>query len=114
MNNLDKLIAEANAMRPHTIDGSNDTYGKLSFEDAEYSISFNFPMGELAAAEALAAKFPKYCKAKISGVNGNNIESYRTVNFDVSLATNKVTGDVNETAVKRRNKVLAIIKSLGL
>ena len=100
-------------MDNHTIDGNLRNFGK-SFEEAKSSISFNFLKEDLTGPEDFAAKFPKYCKARISGVSSRHEPSYRTVNFDVSLVTNKVTGDVNETAVKRRAKILEILNKLGV
>ena len=105
-------------MNTYTIDGSDENSNK-DFSEAISRISFNFANSDASSLEALAAKFPKYCKGKASGVSGGGYGdrpriSYRTLSFDVDLRTNKVTGDVNETAVKRRLKVLEIIKKLKL
>tara|TARA_R110002126_G_scaffold109171_2_gene246129 strand:+ start:179 stop:484 length:306 start_codon:yes stop_codon:yes gene_type:complete len=101
-------------MNRYTIDGANWNFGIKSFSDAASSITINFSKSDLTGPEELAAKFPKYCKARISGVTCRTEESYRTVCFCVSLATNKVTGKVNETAVKRRAKILSILNDLVL
>ena len=101
-------------MNRYTIDGADWNFGIKSFSDAVGSISINFLKSDLTGPEELAAKFPKYCKARISGVTCRRDGAYRTVFFCVSLATNKVTGNVNETAVKRRDKILSILNDLVL
>lgn len=106
-------------MDKYTIDGDQRNFRK-SFEEAKSSIEFNFLKEDLTGAEELAAKFPKYCKATISGCSsgsdmyGRPTKRIRTVYFRISLATNKTTGDVNETAVKRRNKILEILKTINI
>lgn len=63
-------------------------------------------------AETYKAKFPKSYKAhtgRISGMPG--YEFYVSFYFNTFWG-NKTIGDVNETAIKRRDKVIAKIKSL--
>lgn len=104
-------------MDTYTIDGSDRNANK-DFSEAISRISFNFLKSDLSGPEEFSANFPKYCKAKFGGVSAktwgaDQADGYQTVSFDVWLGTNKVTGDVNETAVKRRLKVLEIITKLG-
>lgn len=100
-------------MNAYTLDGSGWTFGEKTFSEATSEISINFLKTDLTGPEELAAKFPKYCKVKISGVTCFNEPSYRTVNFNVSVTTNRVTGDANEAGMKRRAKILEILKQLG-
>ena len=57
----------------------------------------------------LNSRFPKYCKAKFQT---NYSKTKGAISFDFNCFTNEVTGSVNETMIKRRNKVLEIIQSI--
>tara|TARA_B110000908_G_C10074683_1_gene366717 strand:- start:247 stop:558 length:312 start_codon:yes stop_codon:yes gene_type:complete len=58
--------------------------------------------------------FPKYCKIKKSGCNSMKPENAFKFGawVDLSSETNKVTGEVNETANKRIKKINSILKNL--
>jgi len=74
------------------------------------SISAYFTTKE--EAEAFHSKFPKSYKGRLgrmSGMTGYNF--YVGFNFNTFWG-NKTTGDVNETAIKLRDKVINKIKSL--
>ena len=62
-------------------------------------------------AEAYKALFPKSYAARLGRISGMP-DYYFYVGFDFNTFwNNKTTGDVNETAIKRRDKVIAKIKS---
>ena len=63
-------------------------------------------------AEAYKAKFPKSYNARSGGISGNdNYKFYVRFDFNTFWSNNS-TGDKNETAIKRRDKVINKIKSL--
>lgn len=63
-------------------------------------------------AEVYKAKFPKSYAARLGRISGMP-DYYFFVSFDFNTFwNNKTTGDVNETAIKRRVKVINKIKSL--
>ena len=63
-------------------------------------------------AEAYKAKFPKSYNARSGGISGgDNYKFYVRFEFN-TLWSNNSTGDKNETAIKRRDKVIAKIKQL--
>jgi len=63
-------------------------------------------------AEAYKAKFPKSYNARSGGISGgDNYNFYVGFEFNTFWSNNS-TGDKNETAIKRRDKVIAKIKSL--
>lgn len=63
-------------------------------------------------AEAFKAKFPKSYNARTGGISGDaNYKFYVGFEFN-TFWSNGSTGDKNETAIKRRDKVIAKIKSL--
>jgi len=63
-------------------------------------------------AEAYKAKFPKSYNARSGGISGSdNYKFYVRFDFNTFWSNNS-TGDKNETAIKRRDKVIAKIKSL--
>jgi len=75
------------------------------------AIAFTFT--EQNEADKFEALFPKYCKAKNTMIN--SWEDGRSVNrphvsFGFWSSTNKVTGEVNETSEKRKNKINEILK----
>jgi hypothetical protein len=62
-------------------------------------------------AEAYKALFPKSYTARLGRISGMP-DYYFYVGFDFNTFWgNKTTGDVNETAIKRRDKVINKIKS---
>ena len=62
-------------------------------------------------AEAYKDKFPKSYKAHLGRISGMpGYESFVIFDFN-TFWNNKTTGDVNETAIKRRDKVINKIKS---
>lgn len=64
-------------------------------------------------AEAFKAKFPKSYNARLGGLSGDKDGYIFIVRFDFNTFwSNNSTGDKNETAIKRRDKVIAKIKSL--
>jgi hypothetical protein len=69
-------------------------------------------------AKNYLSKFPKYCKGKIgkAGIykDGKYIIVHHFVNFNniEICAVNDVTGEKNETAIKRADKVKSILKTL--
>lgn len=63
-------------------------------------------------AEAYKAKFPKSYNARSGGISGDaNYNFYVRFEFNTFWSNNS-TGDKNETAIKRRDKVIAKIKQL--
>ena len=88
-----------------------------AFENATYQISIGIDTTKGMTQDAVIALFPKYCKAKKSGVGCNITNAdgeyvyvhYDTVVLNVSIDTNAVTGEVNETGLKRRLKTLEIL-----
>ena len=58
--------------------------------------------------------FPKYCKIEIGGCYAlNPADAYEFgASFDLTSRTNKVTGDVNETAEKRIRKIISILATV--
>ena len=74
----------------------------------------------LEQAQAFSTQFPKYCKASayMQQVGGYNPDTQRHYNYErpviyFSFNTvwlNETTGDKNETALKRKNKVLSILR----
>lgn len=71
-------------------------------------------------AQAIAATFPKGCKAKattlsrpIDGSYLNGTERVGYIAFQGYLAPNGTTGAVNETAAKRYRQVVKAIANLG-
>ena len=82
------------------------------------AVSFTFH--NQAAAESFAAHFPKYCKARIGRISipvddYRNMISLPHINFSLDVGTsNGVTGDMNEAALKRHQKVFQILETLGL
>jgi len=64
-------------------------------------------------AEDFKAKFPKSYNARVNGLSGDKDGYIFIVRFEFNTFwSNGSTGDVNETAFKRRDKVIAKIKSL--
>jgi hypothetical protein len=63
-------------------------------------------------AETYRAIFPKSYAARLGRISGMPDHNFY-VSFDFNTFwNNKTTGDVNETAIKRRDKVINKIKSL--
>jgi hypothetical protein len=87
-----------------------------AFENATYQVTIGInPNGGMTQDEVIAL-FPKYCKAFKSGVSASTFRGvtaprYETVVLNVSTATNEVTGEVNETGLKRRVKTLEILNA---
>jgi hypothetical protein len=64
-------------------------------------------------AEEFKAKFPKSYNARVNGLTGDKEGYIFIVRFEFNTFwSNGSTGDKNETAIKRRDKVIAKIKSL--
>jgi hypothetical protein len=64
-------------------------------------------------AETFKDLFPKSYNARIGGLSGDKDGYIFIVRFEFNTFwSNGSTGDVNETALKRRDKVIAKIKSL--
>jgi hypothetical protein len=64
-------------------------------------------------AEEFKAKFPKSYNARVNGLTGDKEGYIFIVRFEFNTFwSNNSTGDKNETAIKRRDKVIAKIKSL--
>lgn len=64
-------------------------------------------------AEEFKAKFPKSYNAHLGGVSGDKEGYTFLVSFNFNTFwSNKSTGDKNETAIKRRDKVINKIKSI--
>ena len=63
-------------------------------------------------AETFKAKFPKSYNARSGGISGgDNFKFYVRFDFNTFWSNNS-TGDKNETAIKRRDKVINKIKSI--
>ncbi len=64
-------------------------------------------------AESFKALFPKSYNARLGGLSGDKDGYIFIVRFEFNTFwSNGSTGDVNETAIKRRDKVIAKIKQL--
>lgn len=75
------------------------------------NITAYFKNGE--EAENFKAKFPKSYNARVNGLSGDKDGYIFIVRFEFNTFwSNGSTGDKNETAIKRRDKVIAKIKSL--
>jgi hypothetical protein len=70
-------------------------------------------------ANIFSSKFPKSYLAKVNRIGGYNFETnesynYYRVNFYFNVFfTNESTGEINESSIKRRAKVIAKIKELN-
>lgn len=62
-------------------------------------------------AEAIALKFPKYCRPSIHSLSGSNLGHKHMLSFGVWVQVDDRTGAVNETAMKRRTKIVEILKT---
>lgn len=102
-------------MKFNTIFVSGSSAIQMSEETliAAYEVAFVFEKDEEARTEAFAANFPKYCKVRVSTISGDG-GSRPIVTININTATNKATGEVNETALKRQGKVIEILKTLGI
>jgi hypothetical protein len=84
-----------------------------------WQVSFQFETTE--AAEAFAARFPKYCKVQAStiGIDGGRRRvPYVACEMDARTTTryrqqDKRTGSVNEAAEKRRAKILEVLNAIA-
>ncbi len=75
------------------------------------SITALFKSGE--EAEDFKSKFPKSYNARVNRLSGDKDGYTFIVTFEFNTFwSNNITGEVNETAQKRRDKVIAKIKSL--
>jgi hypothetical protein len=75
------------------------------------SISAYFKTKE--EAESFKVKFPKSYNARVTGLSGDKEGYIFIVKFEFNTFwSNGSTGDKNETAFKRRDKVITKIKSL--
>jgi len=109
------LVNRLDYKNPTEINGYYPLPGLTSVNDITdvnevNSISAYFTTKE--EAEAFHSKFPKSYKGRLgrmSGMTGYNF--YVGFNFN-TFWSNGSTGDKNETAFKRRDKVIAKIKSL--
>lgn len=78
-----------------------------------------FYFESIEEANIFAGKFPKSYLAKVNRIGGYDFEAnvsyvYYSVNFHFNIFyTNESTGDVNESAIKRRANVIAKIKELN-
>ncbi len=96
------------------LDGySGDLTKDSTFTDAKWSIFYKFDTE--IELDTFAALFPKYCKIKKIGCS-SDIHGKGGFEFgakcDLSAPTNKVTGDVNETAEKRTKKIKLILATI--
>lgn len=69
----------------------------------------------LEEAEKIASTFPKYTKAEASTLVccvSRPEENVYGISFHFNCFPNEVTGEVNESVVKRRNKIIEIIKTI--
>lgn len=80
-----------------------------SYRDATYDIHYKFE--DAASRDDFAAKFPKYCKVKISGCSGYGAFEFGVL-INLSTPTNLVTGEINETAEKRVKKIKQILSTI--
>ncbi len=103
-----------NEMKIAFIDGcSNYLTNNSVYTDAKSSITYKFDTEK--ALKAFTGLFPKYCKIIERGCS-NGVSGTGGFEFgatcDLSVRTNKVTGDINETAEKRVLKIKSILSSL--
>lgn len=95
------------------IDGTNINLTKdSSYLDAKWCISFKFNTDK--ERQAFVGLFPKYCKITTHSCGGLNPKDHYDfgVKCDLSIPTNKVTGEFNETAEKRVKKIKSILASI--
>ena len=93
---------------------SKNMYGAVSWEDTN-SLGFTFDTTE--AAEEFAANFPKYCKVKLGRISSHadrKIVSHPHATLSFRNDSNGVTGEKNETAIKRKNKIREILDALNI
>lgn len=93
--------ANANCYFEHDYKTHSSTY----FKDKPSSFSAGFQAETQEQAKEIAAKFPKYVKVKVS--------RYNYVSFHVLFASSGVTGEQNETGIKRLSKFLEIAGELN-
>jgi hypothetical protein len=74
----------------------------------ENVVKVGFAFETTEEAEAFAGIFPKYCKARMGRLHADD-KAYYSVSFDISVNIDERTGGANETAQKRRDKVLAVL-----
>lgn len=92
------------------IDGcSNYLTNDSTYTDASWGIVYKFDTKK--ELKAFTGLFPKYCKIVERGCSGNGGFEFGA-NVDLSSPTNKVTGDINETAEKRVIKIKSILSNL--
>jgi len=63
---------------------------------------------DIAEADAFASKFPKYCKV----TSEPTIRGDAVVQLSTWCPVDERTGDVNEAAVKRANKIRAVMQDM--
>lgn len=85
-----------------------------------YSATFDFINKE--DAEAFAANFPKYCNLKVSECTGSikgtpfgtELKRWPTIWFrSTKYKVNGSTAEINESGIKKHNKIVEVLKSLG-
>ena len=75
-----------------------------------------FPHDKKEEALLFVKKFPKYCKIVIHQTTTNNYEGFPCwgVFGYWEKNTNKVTGEINEAAIKREKKIKQILNENGI
>ena len=84
-----------------------------TFKDAANEVHYKFDTEQ--ELNDFIALFPKYCKIKKQGLNndlngGGGFRHGAVINFESAI--NTVTGDINETAVKRVKKLKAVLETI--
>jgi len=88
---------------------SNYLTSESAYTDAKFSITYKFDTEK--ELKEFTSLFPKYCKIVERGCGGNGGFEFGA-QVDLSTPTNKVTGDINETAEKRVLKIKSILSNL--
>lgn len=94
-------------------DYTTATYGELDL-DQPYHAKVEAVVATLEDAQAIVAQFPKSAGLRAATLYGDPEGRTGFVSLTVKLAANGVTGERNETGVKRLRSFLKKAEALGL
>lgn len=100
------------------INGCSGAAFKQSIKSTDDVHRIGFIVNSKEAADSIASLFPKYCKVNSSSIGSNDetgkysTRPYVTLNLRTNV--NKATGELNETGIKRKAKILEVLAANGL